>query len=60
MHGLLEEFARGAPQLLDELVASAVKTAYEHAGQNQVKAATLLGVSRNTLRTHLKRLAVIV
>jgi sigma-54 dependent transcriptional regulator len=57
---LLEEFARGAPRLLDELIASAVQAAYDHAGQNQVKAAALLGVSRNTLRTHLKRLALIV
>ena len=44
-----------APQLHERLEALIVRQAFEAAGENQVQAARLLDVSRNTLRTLLKR-----
>lgn len=41
--------------LLETLEAALIEAAYDHAGRNQVKTAKLLGVSRNVLRTYLKR-----
>jgi len=52
LHSLLEQ---GAPRLYQSVEAALVRTAFEQAGQNQVQAARLLGVTRNTLRTLLKR-----
>jgi sigma-54-specific transcriptional regulator len=42
-------------QLLDTVESVLVHTAFEHAGQNQVRTAKALGITRNMLRTLLKR-----
>ena len=52
LQGLL---AQGAPHLYQSVEAALVRSAFEQAGENQVQAARLLGVTRNTLRTLLKR-----
>ncbi|CAN7603989.1 sigma-54 interaction domain-containing protein [Acidovorax sp. LjRoot194] len=52
LHGLL---AQGAPGLYQTVEAALVRSAFEQAHENQVQAARLLGVTRNTLRTLLKR-----
>ena len=54
-----QQFEQRAPDLLEQLVKSTVLAAFEYAGNNQVRTANLLGISRNVLRTHLKRFAVI-
>ncbi|HYJ18779.1 MAG TPA: sigma 54-interacting transcriptional regulator, partial [Burkholderiales bacterium] len=54
-----QQFAQRAPDLLEQLVKSTVLSAFEYAGRNQVRTAHLLGISRNVLRTHLKRFSVI-
>jgi len=54
-----QQFEQNAPDLLEHLVKSTVLAAFEYAGRNQVRTAHLLGISRNVLRTHLKRFAVI-
>lgn len=46
-----------APQALHVRVESAlIRAAYRHCHHNQVHTAALLGITRNVLRTHLKRL----
>jgi sigma-54-specific transcriptional regulator len=46
-----------APQALHGRVESAlIRAAYRHCHHNQVHTAALLGITRNVLRTHLKRL----
>jgi sigma-54-specific transcriptional regulator len=45
--------------LLDRLVATVVREAYQRAGANQIKTAEALGVTRNVVRTHLKNLGLI-
>lgn len=46
-----------APQALHARVESAlIRAAYRHCHHNQVHTAALLGITRNVLRTHLKRL----
>ncbi|HEY8876053.1 MAG TPA: sigma-54 dependent transcriptional regulator [Roseateles sp.] len=46
-----------APQALHTRVESAlIRAAYRHCHHNQVHTAALLGITRNVLRTHLKRL----
>jgi len=45
--------------LFDELERMIVTQAYQHSGANQVRAAHELGISRNVLRTLLKRHALI-
>lgn len=46
-----------APQALHARVESAlIRAAYRHCHRNQVHTAALLGITRNVLRTHLKRL----
>lgn len=46
--------------LLETLEAALIEAAYDHAGRNQVRTAKLLGVSRNVLRTYLKRHGLLV
>ncbi|MBM3117003.1 sigma-54 interaction domain-containing protein [Jeongeupia naejangsanensis] len=48
-------FAAGQPGLYNELERLILNEAYRHSGYNQVRAAALLGISRNVLRTLLKR-----
>ncbi|GHD68250.1 sigma-54 interaction domain-containing protein [Jeongeupia chitinilytica] len=48
-------FAAGQPGLFNELERVILNEAYRHSGYNQVRAAALLGISRNVLRTLLKR-----
>ncbi|WP_457443820.1 sigma-54 interaction domain-containing protein [Roseateles sp. P5_E4] len=49
-----------APQALHARVESAlVRAAYRHCHHNQVHTAALLGITRNVLRTHLKRLGLL-
>ena len=51
--------AAGEPKLFDQVVEILVRTAFERADSNQVRAAESLGISRNVLRTHLARLGII-
>ncbi|HEM7582854.1 sigma-54-dependent Fis family transcriptional regulator [Serratia ureilytica] len=46
-------------QLYQRVLDALVRNAFERSGGNQLQAATLLGVSRNTLRTHLAHLGLI-
>ena len=46
---------QGAPRLYESVEAALVRCVFEQADANQVQAARLLGVTRNTLRTLLKR-----
>jgi sigma-54-specific transcriptional regulator len=43
------------PDLFETVEETLVRAAFAHAGDNQVRAARMLGVTRNTLRTLLKR-----
>jgi sigma-54 dependent transcriptional regulator len=45
----------GGPELFDSVERALVHAAYDHAGGNQVRAARELGVTRNMVRTLLKR-----
>jgi sigma-54 dependent transcriptional regulator len=45
----------GAPLLFEQIEELVVRTAYSYSGANQVQAAKRLGLSRNALRTLLKR-----
>lgn len=45
----------GWPDLFDTVESTLVHTAFAHAGSNQVRAARLLGITRNMMRTQLKR-----
>jgi transcriptional regulator with PAS, ATPase and Fis domain len=49
----------GEGELLDRLVRTAVTEAFRLSGSNQIKAAALLGVTRNVVRTHLKNFGLI-
>jgi sigma-54-specific transcriptional regulator len=44
-----------APQLFELVEAALVRTAFSHTGENQVHSARALGITRNTMRTLLKR-----
>ncbi|BBG70164.1 MAG: sigma-54-dependent Fis family transcriptional regulator [Serratia marcescens] len=46
-------------QLYQRVLDALVRNAFERSGGNQLQAASLLGVSRNTLRTHLAHLGLI-
>ncbi|TXE28431.1 sigma-54-dependent Fis family transcriptional regulator [Serratia ureilytica] len=46
-------------QLYQRVLDALVRNAFERSGSNQLQAAALLGVSRNTLRTHLAHLGLI-
>ncbi|BCL75859.1 transcriptional regulator [Jeongeupia sp. HS-3] len=52
---LRQLFAGRHPGLFHELEKLILNEAYHHSGYNQVRAAALLGISRNVLRTLLKR-----
>ena len=52
VHALLDA---GAPDLFEALEQTVVETAFRHSGFNQVRAAAALGISRNVLRTLLKK-----
>jgi len=47
--------AQGEEALYDRVEAALVTLGFAHAGHNQVKAAKLLGITRNMVRTQLKR-----
>jgi sigma-54-specific transcriptional regulator len=56
LEGALEALLRdAAPRLLLGVEEALVRAAYAQVGENQVRAARILGVTRNTLRTLLKR-----
>lgn len=46
---------QGEAALFQKVESALVHAAYAHAGQNQVRAARVLGITRNMLRTQLKR-----
>jgi sigma-54-specific transcriptional regulator len=57
---LFEELLRaGTPALFDTVEETLIRTAFEASGRNQVQSAKMLGISRNILRTHLKRFGMI-
>ena len=47
------------PDLFDTIEQGVVRTAFESCNKNQVQTARVLGISRNILRTHLKRFGLI-
>ena len=47
--------SQGHDGLMDQVESLLVHAAFEHAGQNQVRTAKALGITRNMLRTLLKR-----
>jgi sigma-54-specific transcriptional regulator len=49
----------GTPALFDTVEERLIRTAYAASEQNQVQTARALGISRNILRTHLKRFGLI-
>jgi len=60
VRGLVSRLIEGGhPELLDRLVATAVKEAFNRSGANQIKTAEALGVTRNVVRTYLKNLSLI-
>ncbi len=52
-------FRTPTPELLPKLEEMIVRRAFAYCGGNQVHSAKLLGISRNVLRTHLKRFGLI-
>jgi DNA-binding NtrC family response regulator len=56
---LRQLFTRSTPRLFDRVEGLIVQDAFHHAGRNQVHAAALLGVTRNVMRTLLKRYGLI-
>lgn len=48
-------FRTGAADIYNSLEAQLVVEAFAHSGQNQVRSAALLGISRNVMRTLLKK-----
>ena len=60
LRGLAERWiGDGEPELLQRATSVLVQAAFDAAGGNQVRAAEVLGVSRNSLRTQLSHLGVI-
>jgi sigma-54-specific transcriptional regulator len=49
----------GEPAVFDSVEESLIRTAFAWCHQNQVQTAKTLGISRNILRTHLKRVGLI-
>ena len=49
----------GQEDLLDRVIKATVTEAFRLSGANQIKAAALLGVTRNVVRTHLKNFELI-
>jgi sigma-54-specific transcriptional regulator len=54
-----ELFEQDKAALHDFVLRKLIVQAYDHAGENQVQAAKLLGVSRNVMRTYLKNYELI-
>jgi sigma-54-specific transcriptional regulator len=54
-----EMVAAGEAVLFDSVEETLVRTAYARCNNNQVQTARVLGISRNILRTHLKRFGLI-
>ena len=54
-----ELIAAGDPRLFDSLEESLVRTVFGWCSQNQVHSARVLGITRNILRTQLKRFGMI-
>ena len=54
-----EMIATGEAALFDSVEETLVRTAYARCNNNQVQTARVLGISRNILRTHLKRFGLI-
>lgn len=52
-------FASGEPDLLERLTDAIVSEAFAYSLENQVRTASLLGVTRNVIRTHLKNAGMI-
>jgi len=52
-------FGQSVPRLFDRVEGLIVQEAFNHAGRNQVHAAAVLGVTRNVMRTLLKRYGLI-
>lgn len=60
LESLFNEFIEaGEPVLFDNVEEALIRTAYAWCHQNQVQTAKVLGISRNILRTHLKRFGLI-
>ncbi|WP_323745041.1 sigma-54 interaction domain-containing protein [Noviherbaspirillum malthae] len=60
LESLFNEFIEaGEPVLFDTVEEALIRTAYAWCHQNQVQTAKVLGISRNILRTHLKRFGLI-
>jgi sigma-54 dependent transcriptional regulator len=58
-HALEQLFDAGVASVHERLEALSIRQAFEHAQGSQVRAATLLGVSRNVVRTLLKRVGLL-
>lgn len=52
-------FEQGREGIFDHIVDQTIHAAYQWEHLNQVRTARLLGISRNVLRTHLKRMKLI-
>lgn len=52
-------FAAGEPEILERLLDVVVNEAYSFSQGNQVRTANVLGVTRNVVRTYLKRVGII-
>jgi len=60
LDGLIGELiAAGEPELFDSIEGALIRNVFQFCGQNQVQSAKVLGISRNILRTHLKRFGFI-
>jgi sigma-54-specific transcriptional regulator len=55
----VEMIDAGEPTLFDSVEENLIRTAFSSCRQNQVQTAKILGISRNILRTHLKRFGLI-
>jgi sigma-54-specific transcriptional regulator len=52
-------YEQGSPHLWDDIEETVMRTAYEHARQNQLRTARLLGISRNVVRARLLQFGVL-
>ncbi len=60
LEGILGELIEaGEPSLFDSVEQSVIRTVFAWCHQNQVQSARVLGISRNILRTQLKRFGLI-
>lgn len=56
---LRQQLQQESGPIYQRVIDALVRNAFELSGENQLQAATLLGISRNTLRTHLGHLGLI-